>query len=67
VFLEFVDLLKQEEKKELFKQYYNRCYPAVTQSYEYEKEKFRSFWRFDERYHVKELKSCMSVSHTQWR
>jgi hypothetical protein len=51
VFLEFIDLLVRDEKQELFKRCFNRCYAAVSVSYEYEKAKAQSFWRFDERYH----------------
>jgi hypothetical protein len=51
MFLEFDDLLVRGEKQELFKQCFNRCYAAVSVSYEFEKQKCDAFWRFDERFH----------------
>jgi hypothetical protein len=51
MFLEFNDLLVRDEKQELFKRCFNRCYAAVNVSYIYEKEKAGHLWNFDERFH----------------
>lgn len=51
MFVEFFDLLVRDEKQELFKRCFNRCYAAVSVSYEYEKAKASHLWNFDERYH----------------
>jgi hypothetical protein len=51
MFLEYNDLIVRGDKQEVFKQFFNRCYAAVNQSYEYEKTKTGSFWSFDERFH----------------
>lgn len=51
MFLEFHDLLVRGEKQELFMRCFNRCYAAVSVSYEYERAKLGSFWILDERYH----------------
>jgi hypothetical protein len=55
MFLEFDDLLVRGEKQELFQRCFNRCYAAVTVSYEYDKAKAGSLWRFDERYHEQSI------------
>lgn len=51
MFMEFFDLLVRNEKQELFKRCFNRCYAAVNVSYEYENAKLSHLWNFDERYH----------------
>jgi hypothetical protein len=55
MFLEFDDLLVRGDKQTLFKRCFNRCYAAVSVSYEHEKAKAGSLWSFDERYHEQSI------------
>jgi hypothetical protein len=43
--------LRQDDKPELFKRCFNRCYQAFNEIYGHEKTKLGSLWRFDERYY----------------
>jgi hypothetical protein len=56
MFPEFIELLQEGNKQELFKRCFNRCYQAFDKIYEYEQAKGGSFWRFDERFYEHGIK-----------